>query len=65
LNQAEIEVGLFARQCLGKQRIPNFKTLRREARAWNRRMNRDRIKIDRKFDRKSRTTEVRLLIQIF
>jgi len=35
LNQAEIEIGLFARQCLGKRRIPDLKTLRRESRAWN------------------------------
>jgi DDE superfamily endonuclease len=53
LNQAEIEISLFARQCLGKRRIPNLDTLRREARAWNRRMNRDRIKIEWKFDRKA------------
>ena len=53
LNQAEIEIGLFGRQCLGKRRIPDLKTLRRESRAWNRRMNRDRIKINWKFDRKA------------
>jgi hypothetical protein len=53
LNQAEIEIGLFARQCLGKRRIRDLKTLRREARAWNRRTNRARTKINWKFDRKS------------
>jgi hypothetical protein len=53
LNQAEIEIGIFSRQCLGTRRIPDLKTLRREARAWNRRMNRDRIKINWKFDRKA------------
>ena len=53
LNQAEIEIGLFSRQCLGKRRIPDLKTLRRESRAWNRRMNRDRININWKFDRKT------------
>ena len=53
LNQAEIEIGIFARQCLGRRRIPNLKTLRRETRAWNRRMNRDRVKINWKFDRKA------------
>ena len=52
LNQAEIEIGLFTRQCLGKRRIPDLTTLRRESRAWNRRMNRDRVKINWKFDRK-------------
>jgi hypothetical protein len=53
LNQAEIEIGIFARQCLGSRRIPDLKTLRREARAWNRRMNHDRVKINWKFDRKA------------
>jgi hypothetical protein len=52
LNQAEIEIGIFSRQCLGKRRIPDLETLGREAKAWNRRMNRDRIKINWKFDRK-------------
>jgi len=33
LNQAEIEIGLFTRQCLGHRRIPDLKTLRRESRA--------------------------------
>jgi hypothetical protein len=53
LNQAEIEIGLLSRQCLGSRRIPDLNTLRREARAWNRRMNRPRTKIDWKFDRKA------------
>ena len=53
LNQAEIEIGLFGRQCLGKRRIPDLKTLRRETRAWNRRVNRDQVKINWRFDRKA------------
>ena len=53
LNQAEIEIGLFSRQCLGTRRIPDLKTLRHESRAWNCRMNRDRIKINWRFDRKA------------
>jgi hypothetical protein len=53
LNQAEIEIGIFSRQCLGKRRIPNLASLRREAKAWNRRVNRDRVKITWKFDRKA------------
>ena len=40
LNQAEIEIGILSRQCLGTRRIPNLKTLRKEVRAWNRRINR-------------------------
>ena len=53
LNQAEIEIGIFSRQCLGTRRIPDLKTLRREARSWNRRMNRARTKINWTFDRKA------------
>lgn len=53
LDQAEIEIGIFSRQCLGRRRIPDLKTLRRESRAWNRRMNRERVKINWKFDRKT------------
>jgi hypothetical protein len=53
LNQAEIEIGMFARQCLGSRRIPDLKTLCRESRAWNRRTNRDGTKINWKFDRKA------------
>ena len=33
LNQAEIEIRLFARQCLGKRRMEDLATLRREAAA--------------------------------
>src|ERR1700683_2236316 len=53
LNQAEIEIGIFSRQCLGHRRISDLETLRREAKAWNRRMNRDRVKIAWQFDRKA------------
>ena len=53
LNQAEIELGLCSRQCLGSRRIPDLDTLKRETRAWNRGANRDRVKINWKFDRKA------------
>ena len=53
LNQAELEVGMFARQCLGNRRIPDLNTLKREARAWNQQMNRNRVRINWNFDRKS------------
>ena len=39
LNQAELEIGLFARQCLGKRRIPDLASLKADARAWNRHIN--------------------------
>jgi hypothetical protein len=53
LNQAEIEIGILSRQCLGTRRIPNLKTPRKEVRAWNRRINRARTKINWQFDRKA------------
>jgi hypothetical protein len=57
LNQAEIEIGIFSRQCLGNRRIPDLETLEREAKAWNEHMNRSRTTINWKFDRnKARKT---------
>jgi hypothetical protein len=53
LNQAEIEIGIFSRQCLGKRKIPDLKTLRQEAKAWNRRRNRESVKIAWKSDRQT------------
>src|ERR1019366_1337435 len=52
LNQAEIEISLFSRQCLGQRRIGHLRSLQRETRAWNRRMNRKRVRIGWTFDRK-------------
>ena len=52
LNQAEIEIGIFAKQCLGNRRIPDFRTLRRECKAWSRRINKAATKINWQFDRK-------------
>jgi hypothetical protein len=52
LNQAEIEISLLARRCLGKRRIPSLSFLKAECRAWNRRINRDRITIHWKFTRR-------------
>jgi hypothetical protein len=53
LNQAEIEISLFARQCLGRRRIPSLDLLRSEARAWNRQVNRHKVKIDWRFTRQN------------
>src|ERR1035438_1172407 len=51
LNQAEIEISLLSRQCLGRRRIGDRPSLRKETRAWNRRMNRDRVTIQWSFTR--------------
>jgi hypothetical protein len=52
LNQAEIEISLFARQCLGKRRIPTLNNLQQEANAWNNKINQEDRKIDWTFSRK-------------
>ena len=49
LNQAEIEIGLFSRQCMGRDRIGDRESLSLRAKAWNRRVNRQRIKINWRF----------------
>ena len=53
LNQAEIEISVMARQCLGKRRMGSIEKLRSEVRAWNRRVNRAKLKIDWTFDRRA------------
>ena len=53
LNQAEIELSLYSRQCLGTRRIPDLETLERETRSWKARVNRDQVKINWKFDRRA------------
>ena len=45
LNQAEIEIGLLNRQSIGKRRIPTISKLRRHVAAWERRANKERIRI--------------------
>ena len=51
LNQAEIEIGLYSRQCLGNRRFPDLSQLKRESNAWNRRINQDRLLIQWNFNR--------------
>jgi len=49
LNQAEIEISLYSKQCLGKDRIPDIQLLRSRTNAWNKQVNKKRIKISWKF----------------
>jgi len=51
LNQAEIEIGLLTRQCLGKRRMENLLCLSEQVRAWTREANQQRTRIQWKFDR--------------
>jgi hypothetical protein len=53
LNQAEIELSLISRQCLGTRRIPDLARLTSETKAWNKRTNGQKIKIRWNFTRKA------------
>lgn len=50
LNQAEIAIGMYSRQCLGNTRIPDTEILRKKTKAWNRIANRKNICIRWKFN---------------
>jgi len=52
LNQAEIELSLWSRGCLGRRRIADLPHLRRETGAWNARANRARTRIQWRFTRR-------------
>jgi transposase len=52
LNQAEIEISLFSRQCIGRRRIADLATLQCHAHAWNEQTNRAQTKINWQFSRK-------------
>jgi len=49
LNQAEIEIGIYSSQCIGKDRISSLSVLKQRTNAWNMRANKDKMKIDWKF----------------
>ena len=53
LNQAEIELSLLSRQCLGTRRIPNLPLLANSVNSWNATANHNRTCIHWKFTRKS------------
>ena len=49
LNPAELEASLWSRQCLGRQRVASLAELRERTSAWNRWVNRIKLKIDWRF----------------
>lgn len=53
LNQAEIAIGIYSRQCLGKDRIPAIDELKSRSEAWNKRANEDKIKINWTFTKRN------------
>jgi DDE superfamily endonuclease len=65
LNQAEIEISIFARQCLGSRRIPSMPDLRIQTAAWNRAVNRQRLKINWTFSRLDAANVFHKQLQLF
>jgi transposase len=51
LNQAEIEIGMFSKTCLGKRRFNSIELLRQETFYWNQNVNKNKIKINWRFSR--------------
>ena len=50
LNQAEIAIGMYARQCLGDGRIGSLANLKLQTKAWNKQINRKAVKIQWRFN---------------
>jgi DDE superfamily endonuclease len=65
LNQAEIEISIFARQCLGSRRLPSLPVLRAECTDWNRTVNRQRLKINWTFSRLDAANVFHQQLQLF
>ena len=52
LNMAEIAIGMYSRQCLGKTRIPDMKTLIKKTRHWEEYVNKKKVTINWIFTKK-------------
>jgi transposase len=49
LNQAEIAIGMYSRQCLGDGRVGTLENLKLQTKAWNKRANQNKVKIHWRF----------------
>lgn len=49
LNQAEIAIGMYSRQCLGDGRVGSLENLKEQTKAWNKHTNKKAIKIQWRF----------------
>jgi DDE superfamily endonuclease len=61
LNMAEIEISVLVRQCVGKRRVADAKTLGREAKAWCEQRNRQQASVDWRFRTADARTKLRRL----
>jgi hypothetical protein len=53
LNQAEIAINMYSRQCLGKGRIPSLEALSKKTKAWTRITNKRKVTIQWRFTKNS------------
>src|SRR4030042_1758234 len=60
LDMAEIELGILARQCLS-QRIDNIEDLRRETKAWEKRRDQAKVKVNWQFTTVDARTKLKRL----
>ena len=51
LNQAEIAIGMYSRQCLGKTRIADIEILSKKTKAWSVYINEKSVKINWAFSK--------------
>ena len=51
LNQAEIAINIYSRQCLGRSRIPDIELLRKKTAAWIRSINQKNVTINWTFNK--------------
>ena len=51
LNQAEIAIGMYQRQCLGDSRTSDINALRKKTKAWNKIINRKKVTINWTFSK--------------
>jgi len=60
LNQAEIAIGMYSRQCLGKARIDDIDLLKKKTESWNRIINEKNVKINWRFTKGKAAEKFRL-----
>jgi hypothetical protein len=61
LNMVEVELSVLVRQCLGKRRLPDIETLRREVGAWAEERNRLGASVEWRFTTSDARTKLRKL----
>lgn len=61
LNMVEVELSVLVRQCLGRRRLPDVGTLRREVEAWQEERNRRGSSVDWRFTTADARTKLRRL----